>query len=109
MMMYNQLIISLSYAGFVLWVVEGWTNESGFPKKSNVDQMRRTVFNMTASFVGGNDHRYSPHTTAGRVTILAASFAVLVRTKHIDWAHERGKCTVWGKPGDGGCTWVAML
>ena len=80
MMSWLYIIISLSYAGFVLWVVEGWTNESGFPKKSNVDQMRRTVFNMTASFVGGNDHRYSPHTTAGRVTILAASFAVLVLT-----------------------------
>lgn len=80
MLSWLYIIISLMYAGFVLWVVEGWTNENSFPKKSNVDQIKRTVFNMTASFVGSNDHRYAPHTTAGRVAILTTSFAVLVLT-----------------------------
>ena len=80
MLSWLYIIISLTYAGFVLWVVEGWTNEISFPKKSNVDQIKRTVFNMTASFVGSNDHRYAPHTTAGRVAILTTSFAVLVLT-----------------------------
>ena len=68
------------YAGVAIWLVEGWTNESDFPKKGMAAGMSAGLFKVMQSFFGANDHRMTPYTTAGRLMIFGLSFCILVMT-----------------------------
>jgi hypothetical protein len=74
------IFAALLYAAVILWVIEGQQNKEVFPSSKNSDQIKRSAFLMTQSFLGSSDHRLAPHTSAGRGLLMSVSFAVLILT-----------------------------
>eukprot|EP00466_Bigelowiella_natans_P013241 jgi/Bigna1/88559/estExt_fgenesh1_pg.C_340005 len=62
-------VLVLVYGGIVIWVAEGWTNESDFPGHTNIVNLSTTIFYALMSFFGSGDFRWNPHTTAGRIQL----------------------------------------
>jgi hypothetical protein len=75
---WSYILGTLLFSALALYVVEGYTNDEMFPERQKVDGISRSIFNQMQGFFGQGDHRYVPHTHAGRFLVMVMSIATLV-------------------------------
>ena len=73
------IVVSLLWSGFILFVIEGDTNNESFPQKQDQGEtILRSLFNSMQAYLGMGDYRHTPETHGGRFIMLTTSLSVLI-------------------------------